>query len=216
LISPDHTWAVGRVTVARPVTLTMRLHVYGRDRIPLTGGVVLAMNHFSWGDVIAFGAASPRTILYVAKSEADRIPALGHMMRFMGAFPIRRGESDREAVRKMRQFVRDGQVLGVFAEGTRQKSGVPGPVQPGAAMVAINEGVPVIPGAVHGSQTWRFPNLKPVSVAWGEPMRFDGLARNGRGYKEGSAAIQGKIRELWSWLVEIHALGRPRDAVPPR
>ena len=59
LISPDHTWAVGRITVARPVTITMRLHVYGRDRIPLTGGVVLAMNHFSWGDAIAFGVGVP-------------------------------------------------------------------------------------------------------------------------------------------------------------
>jgi 1-acyl-sn-glycerol-3-phosphate acyltransferase len=216
VIAPDHTWFVGRRTVAPFVTGTMRMHVYGRERIPLTGGVVLAMNHFSWGDVIAFGQASPRTILYVAKSEADRVPGLGHLMRFMGAFPIRRGESDREAVRKMREFVRDGQVLGVFAEGTRQKSGVPGPVQPGAAMVAINEDVPVVCGAVHGSQYWSWPNFKPVSVAWSEPIRFEGLTKNGRGYKEGSAVIQAKIHELWSWLVELHELGRPRDAVPPR
>jgi hypothetical protein len=83
-------------------------------------------------------------------------------------------------------------------------------------MVAINEGVPVIPGAVHGSQTWRPGNFHPVSIAWGEPMRFDGLARNGRGYREASNEIQAKIRELWQWLVELHALGRPRDATPPR
>jgi len=216
VIFPDITWAVGRVTVANIVTGSMRLQTYGVERIPESGGVVLAINHFSWGDVMAFGRACPRTILYVAKSEADSIPGLGHLMRAMGAFPIRRGQSDRDAVRKMREIARSGLVLGVFAEGTRQKSGVPGEVQPGAAMVAINEGVPVIPGAVHGSQTWRFPNFQPVSVAWGEPMYFDGLPRNGRGYREGSEAIRGKIYELWHWLVELHELGRPRIATPPR
>ena len=177
---------------------------------------MLAINHFAWIDVIAFGSASPRTILYVAKSEADRIPGVGHLMRFMGAFPIRRGESDRDAVRKMRQIVRDRKVLGVFAEGTRQRSGVPGEVQPGAAMVAINEEVPVIPGAIQGSQAWRPWNFSPVTIAWGEPMRFDGLPRNGRGYREASIEIQSKIRELWLWLVELHELDRPRTATPPR
>ena len=215
MISPDLTWAVGRRTVAATVVGTMRLRCYGRERIPLHGGVVLAINHFSWGDTMAFGYCCPRTILYVAKSEADRIPGLGHLMRAAGAFPIRRGESDREAVRKMREIAREGKVLGVFVEGTRQKSGVPGEVQAGAAMVAINEGVPVVPGAVYGSLGWRFPNFHPVSIAWGEPVRFDGLPKNGRGYKEASAEIQRRIRMLWEWLGELERLGRPRVATPP-
>jgi 1-acyl-sn-glycerol-3-phosphate acyltransferase len=217
LNTADVTWAVGRRTVAPPVALSMRLRHYGSDRIPLEGGVVLAMNHFSWGDVIAFGWACPRTIYYVAKSEADSIPVLGAVMRSLGTFPIRRGQSDRNAVRVMRQTVRDGRVLGVFAEGTRQRSGVPGEVQAGAAMVAINEGVPVVVGAVHGSQTWSFPNFHPVTIAWSEPMRFEGLPRNGRGYKEASKEIQSKIRELWQWLVDLHELDRrPRAATPPQ
>ena len=84
----------------------------------------------------------------------------------------RPGESDREAVRYMREVVREGHALGLFAEGTRQRSGVPGPVQAGAAMAAIQEGVPVVPAAIHGSQTWRPGNFHPVSVAWGEPFRW--------------------------------------------
>ena len=147
--------------------------------------------------------------------EAHRAPGLGQLLRTFGAFPVRRGESDRDAVRTMRQIVRDGNALGMFAEGTRQQTGVPGSVQPGAAMVAINEAVPVIPVALHGSQAWRLGNFAPVSIAWGQPMVFEGLPRGGKGYKEASLEIEREIRELWEWLVELHELGRPRNATPP-
>ncbi len=151
----------------------------------------------------------------MAKVEAHRVPGLGQLIRSFGTFSVRRGESDREAVRHMREVVRDGHALGLFVEGTRQRSGVPGPVQPGAAMVALQEDVPVVPAAIHGSHTWRIGNRAPVSVAWGEPMRFDGLPKGGKGYREASAEIGAKLRELWDWLVEMHALGRPRQATPP-
>ena len=210
----DAVWAVGRLTIQPVVSGLTRLRVYGKDRVPGEGGLVVACNHFSWIDPAALGAASPRTIYYMAKMEAHRVPGLGHMIRAFGAFPVRRGESDREAVRTMREVVRDGLALGVFVEGTRQRSGVPGEAQPGAAMVALQEGVPVIPIAIHGSQTWRITNFHPVSLAWGEPMTFEGLPRGGRGYKQASAEIQLEIRRLWDWLVEVHALGRP-DGVPP-
>jgi 1-acyl-sn-glycerol-3-phosphate acyltransferase len=212
----DAIWAVGRPTIGTFVRLVAPLRVYGSERVPATGGLVVAANHFSWIDPPALGAASPRTLYYMAKVEAHRVPGLGQLMRSFGAFAVRRGESDRDAVRTMRQIVRDGNALGMFAEGTRQRSGVPGPVQAGAAMVAINEGVPLVPAAIHGSQFWRLGNFKPVSVAWGEPMTFDGLPRGGRGYKEASLEIERKIRELWAWLVDVHALGRPREATPPR
>ena len=211
----DAVWRVGRFTVQPLVKLVVPLRVYGVDRVPRQGGVVLAFNHFSWIDPPAFGAACPRTIHYMAKVEAHRVPGLGQLIRGFGAFSVRRGESDRDAVRLMRQVVQDGHALGLFAEGTRQRTGVPGAVQPGAAMVAIQEGVPIVPAAIHGSQTWRIGNRHPVSVAWGEPFTLEGLLRGGRGYREGSAEIQRRLRTLWEWLVEMHALGRPRRAIPP-
>jgi 1-acyl-sn-glycerol-3-phosphate acyltransferase len=212
----DAIWTVGRLTIGTATRLVAPLRIYGADRMPRTGGLVVAANHFSWIDPPALGAASPRTLYYMAKVEAHRVPGLGELMRSFGAFSVRRGESDREAVRTMRRIVGDGHALGLFVEGTRQRSGVPGEVQPGAAMVAITEGVPVIPAAIHGSQLWRIGNFAPVSVAWGETMTFDGLPRGGKGYKEASLEIERKLRELWQWLVEIHELGRPRDALPPR
>jgi 1-acyl-sn-glycerol-3-phosphate acyltransferase len=211
----DAVWAVGRATLGTAVRVLAPLRVYGSERVPRDGGVVLALNHFSWLDPPAFGAACPRTIYYMAKIEAHRIPGLGPFIRSFGAFAVRRGESDREAVRRMREVVREGNALGLFVEGTRQRAGVPGTVMPGASMVALQEGVPVLPAAIHGSQDWRPGNFRPVSIAWGEPIRFDDLPRNAKGYREASARIQEEIRGLWQFLVDLHERGRPRVAVPP-
>lgn len=211
----DVAWAVGRLTIGTLTRLFAPLRVYGRERVPAYGGVVLAMNHFHWLDPPVFGTASPRTIYYMAKMEAHVVPGLGQLIRAFGTFAVRRGESDREAVRRMREVVRDGKVLGIFAEGTRQLGGVPGPVQPGAAMAALQENVPVVPAAVHGTQDWKVGNFAPVSVAFGEPMRFDGLQRNGKGYREASAEIERELHRQWAWLRDLHEVGRPAIATPP-
>jgi 1-acyl-sn-glycerol-3-phosphate acyltransferase len=210
----DRVWAVGRPTIGTAVQVAARLKVYGKERVPMSGGLVIACNHFSWVDPPALGWACPRTINFMAKVEAHRVPGLGTFISWFGTFPVRRGESDRDAVRTMRSIVRAGGALGLFAEGTRQRSGLPGELQPGAAMVALQEDTPVIPVAIHGSQTWKPGNFHPVSLAWGEPVRFEGLPKGGKGYKEASVILQEKIRDLFDFLVEMHALGRP-DARPP-
>lgn len=211
----DLVWAAGRVWIGLPFRVLTRARFYGVERIPAEGGIVVASNHFSWVDPPLVGSACPRRIQFVAKIEAHRAPGLGQLIRAHGTLPIRRGESDREAVRKMREAVREGGALGLFVEGTRQRSGVPGRVQPGAAMVALQEGVPVVPVALHGTQHWRPWRLAPCSLVWGEPLRFDGLPRGGRGYREASVEIERELRRLWEWLVEIHAQGRPRAVTLP-
>ena len=216
MTAPDLVWLVGKPTLGRFMRLTSRYRVYGVDRVPLHGGVVLAINHFSWIDTAAFGNASPRTVWYMAKAEAMQTPVFGQILSAFGAFAVRRGESDREAIRYAREIVRSGRVLGLFVEGTRQRAGVPGKVQPGAAMIAMQEDAPVVPGAVYGSLNWKLGNFQPVSVSWGEPLRFDGLPRNARGYREASDEIAGAIRRQWAWLGELDRMGRPKVATPPR
>jgi 1-acyl-sn-glycerol-3-phosphate acyltransferase len=214
-VRSDPAWTVGRLTIGSLVRLLTPLRNYGPERVPRTGGVVLAFNHFHWVDPPVFGLLSPRPMKFVAKVEAHRIPALGQLIRSFGTISVRRGESDREAVRQMREAVRDGRALGLFVEGTRQLSGVPGQVQPGAAMVALQEGVPIVPAAIYGSLEWKPGNYHPISVAWGEPLRFDGLPKGGKGYREASDHVQAKLQQLHSWLREMHELGRPRHATPP-
>jgi 1-acyl-sn-glycerol-3-phosphate acyltransferase len=173
------------------------------------------MNHMHWLDIPVIGVVSPRNIDFVAKVEAAVVPGLGRYLRWHGTIAVRRGESDRDAVRQMRQSARDGRVVGLFVEGTRLQLGRPGPAQPGAAMVALQEDVPVVPIAVYGTQFWKLGNFAPVSVAFGEPVRFDGLPKNGRGYKEATREIERRINVLFDWLAEVHAPRRPTGLEPP-
>jgi 1-acyl-sn-glycerol-3-phosphate acyltransferase len=206
-------WTVGKGVIGTATWALARLKAYGRERVPREGGAVLAMNHFSYMDPAAFGAACPRRIVYAAKIEAHLVPGLGELIRAHGTLSVRRGESDRDALRRMRETVRANHLLGMFVEGTRQRSGIPGEAKPGAAMVAIQEGVPLVPAAVHGSQRWNW-NLEPVSVAFGEPMRLHDHPRNAAGYRQATDEVMAEIRRLWEFLVDMHRLGRP-DAVPP-
>jgi 1-acyl-sn-glycerol-3-phosphate acyltransferase len=207
-------WLVGRPTFGALVRTFAPLRAYGRERVPRHGPVVFCFNHFSWLDPWAIGSVTPRTLYYVAKQEAHDHRLVGPLIRIFGTSSVRRGESDREAVRIMREVVRRGDALGMFPEGTRQQR-EPGEVKAGAAMVAIQEGVPVICAAIHGTQDWRLGNFHPVSIAFGEPFDLGVHPRNSKGYRDGSAEIQREIRRLFDFLVHTHALGRPRVAIPP-
>jgi 1-acyl-sn-glycerol-3-phosphate acyltransferase len=205
---------LGRPFFAGVIRLAAPLRVYGRERIPANGPVILCFNHFSWVDPWAVGAQVPRTLYYVAKQEAHDNPIIGPFIRLFGTIPVRRGQSDREAVRIMREIVRRGDALGMFPEGTRQER-EPGPVLPGAAMIAVQEGAPVVCGAIHGTQYWRPGNFHPISIAFGEPLDLGGHPRNSKGYRLAADEIQRELRRLWEFLVITHEQGRPRVAVPP-
>ena len=213
--SQSFTWAVGRYYMGWPTRFFTRARAYGRDRVPATGGLVYAINHMHWIDVPIVGVLSPRNVSFVAKAEAALFPGLGRFLRWHGTIAVHRGSSDREAVRQMRETARNGGVVGLFVEGTRQKGGRPGTAQPGAAMVAMQEDVPVIPMAVYGTQFWKPGNFAPCSLAFGEPLRFEGLPKGGRGYKEATVEIERRINVLFDWLAEVHATGRPAGLTPP-
>jgi 1-acyl-sn-glycerol-3-phosphate acyltransferase len=213
--SRDLAWGTGRLYMGWPARLATRARAYGAERVPATGGLVYAINHFHWIDIPIVGALSPRNVDFVAKIEAAGYPVLGRFLRWHGTIGIRRGASDRDAVRMMRTSARDGHVVGLFVEGTRQKSGVPGQAQPGAAMVALQEDVPVVPVALYGTQFWKPGNFAPCSIAFGEPVRFEGLPKGGRGYKEATVEIERRIHALVDWLAGVHAQGRPTGLTPP-
>jgi 1-acyl-sn-glycerol-3-phosphate acyltransferase len=207
-------WLFGRPFFHALVRAFTPMRVYGRDRIPAHGPLVLCFNHFSWLDPWALGSVVPRTVYYVAKQEAHDHRIIGPFNRFIGTTPVRRGESDLESIRLMREVVRRGDTLGMFPEGTRQER-EPGPVRSGAAMIAVQEHVPVVCGAIHGTQDWKLGNWHPVSIAFGDPLDLSRHPRNSQGYRAASADIQQELRRLWEFLVATHEQGRPRVAIPP-
>ena len=212
----DFAWKTSRLYLSPLTYLLARPRAYGLERMPLEGGCVLAINHLAWVDIPVVGAQSPRNINYVAKVEVKKGRLIGAYLDWHGIISIRRGESDRDAVRAMIEYARADRAVGLFVEGTRMKeTRRPGPVLPGAAMVAIQADVPVVPIAVYGTQFWKFGNFAPCSIALGEPFRFEGLSRGGKGYKEGSVEIERRLNILFDWLADVHARGRPRGETPP-
>lgn len=209
----EKAWVFMRTNVV-PITAHLMAPgscAYGRDRIPATGGAVLAANHLSALDPPLVGSFSRRAIWYMMKSELLDIPVVGEALTWTGAFPIRRGEGDREGMRKARELVREGHVVGVFVEGTRQRFGYPSlDIHAGALAIAMAEGVPVVPCGVE-SFGWSRRNRRACCVVYGEPMRFDELPRNGRGYKQAAELVAGEIVRLWRQAAEAVGAGLPPE-----
>jgi 1-acyl-sn-glycerol-3-phosphate acyltransferase len=207
---PERLWPFLRMAVAPFVFWLAPSYAYGAERVPATGGGVIAANHLSAIDPPLVGALCPRTVFWMAKAELLAMPIVGELLTWTGAFSVRRGEGDREAVRRARQVARDGHMVGFFVEGTRQKLGYPGRVLPGAMMIAVQEAVPVVPCGVY-SFGWTRKNRMQCAVAWGEPIDVSDLPRSGRGYREAADTVGDEILRLWRAAAEAVAAGFPPE-----
>lgn len=205
---PEVLWPFLRRSAAPVVLWLAPSHGYGAERVPAEGGGVVAANHLSAIDPPLIGALCPRTIFYMAKAELLELPVVGDILQWTGAFPVRRGEGDRDSLRLAREVARDGHMVGVFVEGTRQRLGHPGRVLPGAMMIALQEGVPVVPCGVY-SFGWSRRNRMPCAVVWGPAIDLSDVPRSGRGYKEAAEIVGAEILRLWRLAAEAVAAGFP-------
>jgi 1-acyl-sn-glycerol-3-phosphate acyltransferase len=161
------------------VRLVFRERWKGQERLPTDGGYVLAANHISNADPWPLGMALfPRRYLrFMAKSELFWFP-LGPFIKACGAFPVRRGQHDLEAVETAIQLCRDGNVVVMFPEGTRREKGLrkrhEARWRSGAARIAIEAGVPLVPAAISGTDG--LSHLQALRVAFGDPIPLDDLA----------------------------------------
>jgi 1-acyl-sn-glycerol-3-phosphate acyltransferase len=208
--SVDTAWWLGRRVVPPITRLVAPAEGYGAYRVPAEGGAVVAANHFSAIDHPLIGTLSPRPLYFLAKSELMAIPGIGPLLAWLGVFGVRRGESDREAVRRARELVREGHLVCIHVEGTRQRFGHPGPLHPGALMIAMQEGVPVIPLGLD-TFGWSPANRRLCAVVWGEPMRLDDLPRNRKGYAEAGERVGEEIVRLWRQAVAACVAGLPPE-----
>jgi 1-acyl-sn-glycerol-3-phosphate acyltransferase len=203
-------WRVGRMFVPRIAVWLAPAAGYGVDRVPLEGGGVVAANHFSAIDHPLIGGFCPRTIYFLAKAELMKIPVVGPSLSALGVFGVRRGEGDRDALRHARRLAQEGKLVGIHLEGTRQRFGHPGPMHPGGLMIALQEGVPVVPCGLD-TFGWSPKNRRKCAVVWGEPMRLDDLPRNRRGYAEAVEIVGTEIVRLWRLAAGASAAGLPPE-----
>lgn len=154
-----------------------RLRARGLEHVP-PGGFVLAANHTSNFDPWPLGIPflPKRQLRFMAKAELFN-PILAPILRAGGAFKVRRGEGDVEAMLTAAELAREGEIVVMFPEGTRQKKGLrkkrEARPHTGAARIALTAGVPLVPAAIGGTD--RLSRLGPLSVAYGEPIDVSDL-----------------------------------------
>lgn len=131
--------------------LVFRLRSSGASHLPRQGPVVLAANHCHNLDPVFLGVAARRPVSFMAKAELFDVPVLSCLIRTLYAFPVHRESTDRAALRRAAEVLRSGRVVGIFPEGTRRSGRALGPAHPGAAMVAMDCGAPIVPAAIIGT-----------------------------------------------------------------
>jgi 1-acyl-sn-glycerol-3-phosphate acyltransferase len=180
-----------------------RLEVSGTENLPAGGGYVLACNHVSNFDPWPLGMPlwPSRFLRFMAKSELYWWP-LRLVLDNAGAFPVRRGQRDVQAIATAVALARDGNVVAMFPEGTRRQKGLvkrfDARPRSGAARIALEAGVPLVPAAVKGTD--RLLRLGKLSVAYGAAIEIDDL----RGSETGEAARQATER-LMTRIYELEA-----------
>ena len=167
-------WLV-RAFVQPAIQIYFRLSRMNRQYIPAKGGVLLASNHRSFLDPFAIGCCLRRPIFFVAKQELFKHRPIAWILNCLGAFPIRRGESDEESMKTARMLLERGDAVVIFPEGTRHRTGSLGKPKRGVGRLALETGAPVVPIAVLGSERARRGwTIRPVKVKlrFGRPLTF--------------------------------------------
>jgi 1-acyl-sn-glycerol-3-phosphate acyltransferase len=179
-----------------------RLRARGRENLPASGGCVLACNHLSSLDPWPLGLPLwPRRFLrFMAKSELYWWP-LRLVLDAGGAFKVKRGLADVEAIETAVRLAREGNVVAMFPEGTRRRKGLVKRHQArprsGAARIALEAGVPLVPAAVAGTD--RLLGLGPIRIAYGAPVELDDLRGSDdirRASQEATDRLMARIAEL--------------------
>lgn len=164
-----------RFVVCGLTALYTRMSIDGRDRLPETGGYVFAPVHRSYIDTPISGWVSRRRLRFMGKDSMWKYSSIGRVFSALGAFPVSRGTTDREALKRCIEVLQGGEPLVLYPEGERKDGPVIQPLFDGATFVAAKAGVPIIPVGIGGSakvmpRTAKFVFPHKVHVIVGEPI----------------------------------------------
>jgi 1-acyl-sn-glycerol-3-phosphate acyltransferase len=198
------TYTFARLVVTLPTILIYRVQAIGTANVPRKGALVLAPNHFSQMDHFFVGIYLRRKIRFMAKSQLFGPPVLTYIYKHGGVFPVRRGHKDEEAFKTAYELLDQGEMLLVYAEGGRSRSGEMGEPKPGVGRIALESGVPIVPVAIHGSarvRGWRRLRFPKVTIEFGEPLTFAIEGEPSRERQlEAATEIFDRVRDLYAGL----------------
>jgi 1-acyl-sn-glycerol-3-phosphate acyltransferase len=183
------------------IPLLIKLRVAGVQNVPKEGPVILVSNHLNWTDIPLVGLRVMRRTHFMAKSELFQKALLKWLVIGLGAFPVRRGEADRQAIKQAEEVLKAGQVLVIFPEGTRSRARMMKEGLPGAALIAMRSGAPVVPVGIYGSERFKLWHVWPfrtrVTLTYGKPFT---LSRDGR---KGHGDLQSQLDVMMRHIAEL-------------
>lgn len=182
----------GKALVSTLLYPLYRVKVVGKENFPKQGGVLLCTNHIDNLDPPVVGMTCPRPVHFMAKEELFEAPILKSILPKVNAFPIKRGMSDRQALRKALSILKTGKVVGLFPEGTRSKDGVLQEGLAGAGFFALRGEAVVMPCAIIGP----YKPFKRLKVVYGKPIDMTTYREERVSAEEVTAIIMGEIQKL--------------------
>ncbi len=183
------------------LSIFFRFKVSGRQFFPKDSPCLIVSNHASYLDPIVIGCACPRRVYFVAKEELFRHPLANFFLRQLGAFPLKRNEADRNAVKKIFSLLKEKKVVCLFPEGTRNEGEI-GDFRSGAIKLLMRSGAEVVVAGITGTyQSFprgaKFPRVYPIRVAFSKPIPQSNLSQS-----EWEKILKNKMEEF------IHAVDR--------
>ncbi len=191
-------YVIGRILLIPIFKLLFFYQVKGKHNVPKNGAFIICSNHLSNFDPVLLGVTQKRQIFYMAKEELFRNKFFAGLIRMLGAFPVTRGAGDGKAINEAENIVKDGKLLGIFIEGTRSKTGEFLRPKSGAAIVAQQMNVPVIPVCITPKNK-KVKVFQKVTISWGKPLAPQelGLEKgSGEEYRNASRRIMSEIKQL--------------------
>lgn len=191
-----------------------RLRSSGEENVPLTGGLIFCPNHIADADPPTVFVSLPRRAWFIGKEELFQIPVVGWFFRHFHAFPIKRDSADRAALKRAEACLRRGEPILVFPEGRCARDGKLQRIQPGAAMLSVRTGCPIVPiGLAHTNEILPYGSLRPrfskhpVTVTFGPPLRPQEFAdlRHGK-------AVEAVTKRLGDELARLTHQAPPPEA----
>ena len=198
------TYTFVRILVSLPTLVLWRVRAIGVENVPRSGPLILAPNHFSQMDHFFIGLYLRRKVRFMAKSQIFGPPVLTYVFKHGGVFPVRRGHHDEEAFKTAYTLLAQAEMLLVYAEGGRSRSGELGEPKAGIGRLALESGATVVPVAIQGSDSvrrWKRFTFPKVTVQYGEPVSFAvEPAPTHERQLEVASEIFGPVREMYAAL----------------
>jgi 1-acyl-sn-glycerol-3-phosphate acyltransferase len=175
---PDWVYQAVRVVLTPLLLFFYRARCIDSHHIPADGPVIIAPNHFSFLDHFFVAVYLRRRVHFMAKSQLFQRP-LQFIFTHGGVFPVRRGHHDEEAFKTAHAVLARGDVVVMYAEAGRSRSGELGKPRHGIGRLALESGAPVVPTAIAGTErarNWKRLQFPKVTVQFSEPVRFEQVA----------------------------------------